>query len=221
MATYTRRENIDGTIDVIKNYDDGGYRVVQPTYGKYLEVYPQNDAPLVAYDYGTAYFSRYWEDASGTKWVEIEDCHGIVLPALEPYSAPVPTLEEQRDVKIMAIEAKTKEIFAAGVPATVKGTEYRFDTRTGERAMDNWNNLSGVINTVANGLVPETKAFPRNVSAMKDAAILPLDTMNEAAAFWVELLTADASITAAGATLRKAVNDATTQEELDAIVDTR
>ena len=134
-----------------------------------------------------------------------------------PDAAP---LEPQKDAKIGQFEAHTKQIYAAGVPAHVKGVSYLFDTRTGERASSNWLLLDAVILRALMVPVLEAQLFPRNIPTINDVS-LTLDTAAEANAFWVELMTNDANIAAAGAVLRKAVKDCTTKEQLDAVVDPR
>lgn len=137
-----------------------------------------------------------------------------------PEPEPLP-LETQKEIKIAQFEAHTKVIFARGVPAHVGGVEYSFDTRTGERAAANWQILDSVIARCLINPALEPALFPRNISTINDEYVLELDTAANANNFWIELMTNDASIAAEGATLRRQVREATTQEELDAVVDTR
>lgn len=139
-----------------------------------------------------------------------------IPPAPEP-----PSFEEQKATKIAQIDAKTKQIFALGVPAEVNGEEYLFDTRTGERAAVNWQILDSVITRALMVPALEAQLFPRNISTINDEHVLSLGTASDANNFWIALMTADNAIATAGATLRKAAHDAQTQEELDAVVDPR
>jgi hypothetical protein len=178
--------------------------VIIPNYGPWTHPVTHKSFPANWLSVSTIYD----RDAEGIEW----------YPDPEP---PEPTIEQLKAAKDAAIESRTQAIFAAGVPARVGGTWYRFDTRTGARAATNWSNLMHATSAVLTGIVPAAAVFPKNISTINDGTILVLANAAESAAFWAELMSFDAAITTAGATLRKSVKDATTIEAVNAIVDNR
>ena len=146
---------------------------------------------------------------------------GNAMPEYEIVTPPEPTFEENQVKKINSINSKTQEILYNGVTATVDGTEYTFDTCKGERAAANWQKLSDIAGKVLTTILPSEGLFPRNISTKDDEHVLELVTAADAISFLVELWTNENAIITAGAVLRKKAQDATTQEELDLVVDNR
>lgn len=159
-----------------------------------------------------------------TEWEIIDDPENAGGKLRRPSSSipiPSPSLDELKINRIAEAEAKTKEIYARGVPAQYRGNTYYFDTRTGERAAANWQILDSVILRGLMDPISESMLFPRNVPTINDGENLELSTAAEANDFYISLMTSDHNIAVAGAELRCQIRRATNIEELNAIVDER
>ena len=92
----------------------------------------------------------------------------------EPIPAPTPhvrTVEEARAEKIAAAKAKTAELFAAGIKATVDGVEHTFDVGGGERSLSSWLGFGALTTDTIAGIVP-TAYMPK--ASTKDGQRLTL-----------------------------------------------
>jgi hypothetical protein len=137
------------------------------------------------------------------------------------YPPVIPTLDEVKIRLINEGESRTKDAYAAGVPAHVGSTVYLFDTRVGERAAIQWQLLDSIITKCLLRPMYSAVLFPRNVNTMNDEHVLELPTLEEAEQLWVDLMTSDNNIALVGSTYRKAVRDSLTVEEALAVVDPR
>jgi hypothetical protein len=169
------------------------------------------------YDYYPASENMY------LSYSEIRDAYAagtLTGPGVTPIDYPRPPLEQQKLDKIALFENNTKYLQSEGYKVTVNGTEYVWDT-LGERADRNWIWLAILAILTLMGVIPQNLVpFPRNVRA-KDDTVVTLATAADAVTFLLQLKIAEQTLLDEGAALRKAVSDATTQEELDAIVDPR
>lgn len=138
--------------------------------------------------------------------------------AVTPVDLPRPSLAEQKQDKLYQFEMNTKQLQANGYTVAVNGIDYVWDT-LGERADRNWIWLAILSILVLAGIVPAA-AFRGSVTT-KDDTVVVLANAGDAIQFLLTLKLAEQALLDTGAALRKAVNDATTQEELDAVVDTR
>ena len=137
------------------------------------------------------------------------------------------SLDAVKLAKNSSIENKTEAIYAAGTPAHVGGTLYRFDTQTGKRAAMRWKTLDSVIWRVNSGLLPEAYMYPITIESITNAAgeylktSIQLSTDAAANAFYIELMQNDQAIATAGTNLLLLVEAATTVEEVNSIEDNR
>lgn len=169
-----------------------------------------------------AWFDYYPDEAHmHLSYYEIRDAFyaGTLTGAGKtPVERERPSLEQQKFEKLYQIEMTTKQIQSNGYTVQVNGVDYVWDT-LGERADRNWIWLAILSILVLVGILP-TSAFRGSVTT-KDDTVVVLASAAAAIQFILTLKLTEQAVLDAGAALRKAVNDATTQEELDAVVDTR
>lgn len=154
-------------------------------------------------------------------YYEIREAHAagtLTGPGKDPVDQPRPSLEQQKADKIAMFEFNTKQLQSSGYTVAVDGTDYVWDT-LGERADRNWIWLAILSILVLVGILPASMF--RGTVRTKGDELVTLASASVAIQFILTLKLAEQAMLDAGAALRKAVNDATTQEELDAIVDTR
>ena len=129
-------------------------------------------------------------------------------------------LADQKALRIQAIDAKTDELYAAGVSYTWNSTAYTFDTRSGNRAADNWSKFRDLVLLVKTGALLEANRFPCTVYT-KDRQGIAFTTANDAVSFIEGLTDADLAVAASGGVLKAQIDAAADKTALDAIVDNR
>jgi len=138
----------------------------------------------------------------------------------EPIPAPTPhvrTVEEARAEKIAAAKAKTAELFAAGIPAMVDGTEYLFDVGGGERSLVSWLGYSVMATDTLTSIVPA--AYMPQAGTL-DGQRLTL-TPAEGKTLFLTLMAGYQAITGPEDAITKALPTMTDIVEIDALVDPR
>lgn len=132
-----------------------------------------------------------------------------------PVDYPEPSLEELKALKLNEIEARTRLLQSEGYTVSLNGTDYVFDTY-GERADNNWLwlGIQAILALVQSG------PFSQDICDKNDNTIT-LTSAIEAITFLNTLKTQEFTMLGIGSSLRKQVNEATTKEELEAIIDPR
>lgn len=164
----------------------------------------------------------YDKNNPNNSYVSVKEAQiaGTLTGEVDPVDYPRPPLEEQRYLRLQETELKTLSIRMLGIPVTVGGVEHQWDT-VAERADRNWLWLAVITILKAINAIPEgVTVFPRNIRDKYDSNVEIAD-IAASLNFLLTLKLSEQAILDVGAGIRKQLNDATTQEELDAVIDPR